>query len=221
MARKTVILDGVSIDAEYIPSLDSIVVTKPAAYLVSIKGVDACLQNKMPDLSKPKTSDPDQAKMDDLQREQLYWRDKLYINSEGHVIWPSENVHQMLQDASKYWGQRIPGEGQKTYTDVIVKSVVCEDCDLGITPDDPTIIPFGKSVNGNPSKGKKSGAKVYKIRPMIRPWQGTFVMHVFDARLNPTVLMTILTYAGVYIGLSDWRPTFGRFELTGFERVKV
>ncbi len=186
-------------------------ITKPTLYEAEIKGLDGLLMNKMPDLSRPKASKENQVKMDALEKEQLTWREKAHYDENGEIYIPGENIHECMKEAAKYWGARIEGEGKKTYTDVIAKAVIIENLTLGIHKDD--LIPFGKAVNGTPSKGKKSGSKVYKIRPLIRPWGGTFKFHVFDGRLTNHVLATILTYAGTFIGLCDWRPTFGRFEL--------
>lgn len=196
----------------------SMVVTSPSMYEVGIKGLDSILFNKMPDQSKPKTEGKT-AKQDPLEKEQATWREKAYYEDDGMVYLPGENIHECMKEAAKYWGQKIPGEGNKTYTDVIAKAVICENMNLGIHRDSEQLIPFGKSVNGNPSKGKKSGSKVYKIRPLVRPWGGTFRLHVFDARLSTDVLRVILTYAGTFIGLCDWRPSFGRFELVGIKKL--
>jgi hypothetical protein len=44
-------------------------------------------------------------------------------------------------------------------------------------------------------------------------------MHVFDARLTPDILNTIIAYAGTFRGLCDWRPIFGRFEVTAIKKL--
>lgn len=194
------------------------VITSPSLYVVNIAGLDGILFNKMPDLSISKTEKKSQEKIDPLEKERLTWRDKLYTDESGQIIIPGENIHECLKEGAKYWGQKIPGEGNKSYTDVIASAVVCENMYLGLHRDDDKVIPFGKATNGNPSKGKKSGAKVYKIRPLIRPWGGEFKMHVFDARLTPSVLQTVISYAGMFRGLCDWRPTFGRFNLVSISK---
>lgn len=192
--------------------VENLTVTKPKVYLVTIKGMDSIIFNKMADQSKSKTELAKQEKTDKAELERLTWREKAYFDNDGMLYIPGENIHQCLKDGCQYWGQRISGEGQKTYTNVIASAGICENMMLGGHKDGDTIIPFGKSTNGNPSKGKKS-SMVYKIRPLMRPWSGTFRMHIFDARLSIHVLKTIITYAGAFSGLCDWRPTYGRFEM--------
>lgn len=198
--------------------LGTISVTTPTLYTVTLRGMDGILFNKMADQSVPKSAKKEQAKMDDLEREQTFWREKLYV-LDGEIFIPGENLHQSMCDGAQYWGCKIPGEGNKTYTDVVKSATVVESMMLGIRKDSDKIVPFGKSCNGKPSGGKKSGSRVYKIRPLLRPWGGSFQMHVFDARLTPAVLKVILTYAGTFRGLGDWRPSFGRYEVVSISEV--
>jgi hypothetical protein len=207
--RNTEILD--------VPNLT---ITSPSVYEVKIQGLAGILFNKMPDLSISKTEKNTQEKEDPLEREKRTWKEKLYLEG-NQVIIPGENIHEAFKEASRYWGQKIPGEGNKTYTDVIAKAIVCENVYFGVTVDDPKIVPFGKAVNGNPSKGKKSGSKVYKIRPLLMPWEAEFRFHVFDGRLTIDVLRVILSYCGMFIGLCDWRPTYGRFNSVSLEKVEL
>lgn len=196
-------------------------VTKPTQYLVTIKGMDGILFDKMPDLSKnPKTTGNKQEKLDPIEKERATWREKLYFDDDNNVYIPGENIHESLKEGAKYWGQTIPGEGKKTFTDVITSAVVVENMFLGLKKDDDkNIFSFGKMCNMNPSKGKKSGSKAYIIRPLVRPWGGSFRINVFDARLTPDVLKIIITYSGTFKSLGTWRPVYGRYTLEGFEAV--
>lgn len=195
----------------------NLTVTKPTKYLVTIKGVGGILFNKMADLSVPETEKANQEKISKIDIERKMWREKTYFDMGGNVFIPGENIHECMKEGSQYWGARIPGEGKKTYTDVVKSAVIVEDMALGINKDSDKLIPFGKSAGS--SGGGRKGNKVYKIRPMLNPWGGSYVMHVFDARLTTAVLRTIITYAGTFRGLCDWRPTYGRFELTEIEEM--
>jgi hypothetical protein len=200
--------------------LDSrlVTITSPQIYQVTIKGEGAILFNKAPDLSIPKSKTEKREKRDPIENEHATWREKAYFESDGMLFIPGENIHQALKEGAQYWGAKIPGEGNKTYTDLIHSAVIASSLSLGVHKDSEHLIPFGKSVNGNPSKGKKSGSKVYKIRPLLWGWGGTFELYVYDARLTPSVLQTIIMYAGAFRGLCDWRPTYGRFTLTAMNK---
>lgn len=194
----------------------NLTVTTPKKYLVTIAG-DGILFNKTPDMSMTKTEKKNQEKVAPDEYERLHWKEKAYVKNDKNLYIPGENIHQCMKDGSKYWGQKIPGEGNKTFTNVVASAIICEDIDLNATIE--KLIPFGKNVNGNPTKGKKS--MVYRLRPLLKPWQGQFVMHVFDSRLNVAILNTILTYAGTFEGLCDWRPTYGRFSLVEMKEVEL
>jgi hypothetical protein len=198
--------------------VENLTITKPSIYEVTIKGMGSILFNKLPDLSISKAEKKAQAKVDPIDVERATWREKAYCYGDGSMFIPGENIHQCMKDGCSYWGQKIPGAGNKTYTDLIASGCVVENLDLGINKDDECVIPFGKEVNRNPSKGKKSGCRVYKIRPLLSSWGGTFKMHVFDARLTPQILQTIIAYSGTFRGLCDWRPTYGRFELIRLQK---
>jgi len=199
--------------------VENLTVATPRMYKVKIQGSGGILFNKMKELSQTKAEKKNQEKVDPAELERKEWREKLYFDLSNQIYIPGENIHECMKEGCKYWGQKIAGEGNKTYTDVVASSVVIENLYLGLDKNSELIVPFGKNVNGNPSKGKKSGAKVYKIRPLLMPWGGEFVMHVFDARLTVPVLTTILKYAGTYKGLCDWRPTYGRFELISIKQM--
>lgn len=199
---------GVVIDLD-----DNPVVARAKRYIVTVRGVGGLLQNKMPDISVPKAEKKAQAKMDPIEKELATWREKIHTDDAGNCVIPGENLHECAKEAAKYWGARIPGEGTRTYAGVVCASMVCENLNLGLKADSDAVIPFGKACNGNPSKGKKSGCRVYKIRPLFRPWGGSFVCNVFDQRLTISVLKVIWEYAGTFIGTCDWRPIYGRFDI--------
>lgn len=190
-------------------------ITTPAAYIVTIRGMDSILFNKMPDLSIPKSKSKKQTQEDRLENEKATWREKAYRDDKGELFIPGENIHESLKEGSAYWGQKIEGAGNKTYTDLVKSACIVEDMPLGMTEKD--LIAYGKAVNGTPTK--RSPSKVYKIRPLLRPWGGQFKIHVFDGRLDESILKTIISYAGLFRGLCDWRPKFGRFEIVSIEKV--
>jgi hypothetical protein len=143
-------------------------------------------------------------------KEDRIWRTRAYSNSEGKLFIPSDNIHESLKEGCKYWGQKIPGERNKTYTDPITSAVLCTDIALEHPEerfvDIADLKPFIKTVNINDSK-------IIKIRPMLTSWQGTFFLESIDARLTLSVLKTVITFAGAYKGICDWRQKYGRYKL--------
>lgn len=195
-------------------------------YLIRFNGQGDILFNRCPDLNQSKAEKNIQTKEDPIERERRIWREKLYTNSHGNVILPGHNLHQAMITACKYWGQKIQGEGNKTYSNVVSSAVIAENLEFGVsgevkfTPihkDDSRIVGFGCNCNGNPSKGGCS--TVWKIRPCLTGWEAEGTIMVLDQRLTLDVLRTIFTTMGVFVGLGDWRPQHGRFALISIEEI--
>jgi|GEM_PF-3181507 hypothetical protein len=201
-------------------------IAAPIKYIVSIVGQSDILFNRMIDQSETPAegvlngSKKSAITKDKAEVERQIWREKAYFRPESEVLYiPGENIHQCMVDGASYWGMTIPGRGKTQYTGVVKAGVICQDISLATLDSEGNyveatkadLVSFGRSVNGTPTKGK--GSKVYRIRPSLESWNGTFLMTVIDARLTPQILRTIVSYAGLYRGLGDWRPNHGRFEL--------
>lgn len=48
--------------------------------------------------------------------------------------------------------------------------------------------------------------KHVRVRPRFESWSVSGVVHVWDAQITKEVLTAIVTHAGLYKGLGDWRP---------------
>lgn len=57
-------------------------------------------------------------------------------------------------------------------------------------------------------------------RPRFDDWELDFEIHVLDEQIKPDVVNGILTDAGQYVGIGDYRPKYGRFMITKFEVQK-
>lgn len=66
-------------------------------------------------------------------------------------------------------------------------------------------------------------AGITRVRPAMREgWKLTFEVLVnLPEYIEPTLLMQLINEAGTRCGLGDFRPTYGRFVMTGFELREV
>lgn len=68
-------------------------------------------------------------------------------------------------------------------------------------------------------RAKIGAAKHVRVRPRFDLWAAEGIITVWDDAITQDVLLDILTYAGQYKGLMDWRPggrtpgPFGRFSV--------
>jgi len=70
-------------------------------------------------------------------------------------------------------------------------------------------------------RAKVGTSKHVRVRPRFEKWSATGTLTVLDSQITTEMLGQILTHAGFYCGLCDWRPgspmapgQFGRFAAT-------
>ncbi len=56
-------------------------------------------------------------------------------------------------------------------------------------------------------------SRVMRTRPMFPQWSAMLAIQYLPDLLNPAEVLNFLVTAGVQIGLGDWRPRFGRFNV--------
>lgn len=55
-------------------------------------------------------------------------------------------------------------------------------------------------------RAKIGASKHVRVRPLFTDWSAMGTIHVWDTEITPEVLAKIITQAGLYKGLGDWRP---------------
>lgn len=55
--------------------------------------------------------------------------------------------------------------------------------------------------------------KVMRCRPIFNEWSCKFELWYDETRIDESTLFQVLQYAGNYIGVCDYRPKFGRFNV--------
>jgi hypothetical protein len=55
-------------------------------------------------------------------------------------------------------------------------------------------------------RAKIGQSKHVRVRPIFENWSTTGVVHVWDEQITKETLEQIVTHAGLYKGLGDWRP---------------
>lgn len=128
----------------------------------------------------------------------------LYLTSGDNPVpcWPASNIHAMIRSAAKR---------TKRGNDVLNSVFVLADAPLiydGPTdPDELHETPGFRDYRGC----GVNNATIYRTRPIFPEWS-----LVFDVDYNPETvdradLESWIAAAGQFVGLSDYRPQFGRF----------
>lgn len=56
-------------------------------------------------------------------------------------------------------------------------------------------------------------ARVMRTRPIFRKWAATVTFEYLDDQMDESDIIDIWRIAGRLVGLGDWRPRYGRFEI--------
>jgi len=129
------------------------------------------------------------------------------LNSELYL--PGEAVYQSLVKAGV--GFAVPGARGKTYKDSVKGMVVIQ----------PECIPLGTDEYVLDSRRVRiQRGTCMRKRPRLDQWAAEFEVMILDEEaLPPATLLAILQRAGQMVGVLDYRPRFGRFQVTLWEQV--
>lgn len=148
-----------------------------------------------------------------LEQEEEAAKQRVYRNSNGLYL-PANNLKRALRSGASRAGVKI---GRMSLDPYISAAVFIEPRELEFGKDEPDFM-FGAWVRIPP--GKK-GALVWKVRPGLNSgWQLNPLLHVLDDRIASEKLRIALETAGLFIGVCDWRPEYGRFIVKKWEVKK-
>jgi hypothetical protein len=132
----------------------------------------------------------------------------VYRNDQGEVCLPGEYLRQAVIAAAKF--RQDPRSPRKSAQDLVKAAVVSLTplASLGVTEWD--------YEHRCRVQVQRNG--VTRVRPALRAgWQASFVLMVnLPEYVSQEMLLGLLTDAGRLIGVGDFRPTYGRFQVVGF-----
>lgn len=101
-------------------------------------------------------------------------------------------------------------KGHKTYKDLFKAGVFVE----------PLLIPHKITKWEIDKQSVVIGrARIPRARPRFDEWELEFQIKCMDDRIEFLVLKQVLENAGFYIGVGDYRPRYGLFDVTKFELI--
>jgi hypothetical protein len=168
---------------------------------VVIEGVAPLLQHRFPieENNKSKKKKKEYIPQEDAEK-------SLYRDEKGVIYEPATHIFGALIKA----GIRFQYEKRQTYSNIIKSSVL-------VTPD---AIPHKIQkwiIDSRPVVVMR--ARILRSRPKFEKWGLEFIIEYDDELIGKDRMKEILDYAGLRIGLGDYRPLFGRFIVTKFENI--
>jgi hypothetical protein len=140
------------------------------------------------------------------------WKEKVPTTDEGHCYMNPFAVTNSLVEAASWLKQKVPGEGQATFT----KRFRC-----GVGPGERvmlfkhdgtplTIEDIDPVVLFVPSDGKHGGSsRVHRIFPTAHEWAAKGSVYVFDGKIDDNRFEEHMVCAGQYIGWGSMRAGNG------------
>lgn len=137
----------------------------------------------------------------------------LYRDEKGDVAIPSEYFRQAIIHAAKF--KQDPRSPRKSAMDLFKAGIatIGELCSLGVK--EPDYLDRRRVVI------QRNG--ITRVRPaMLSGWKCEASLQVLlPEYISPQMLNDTLQYAGRIVGVGDFRPSFGRFQVVGFSVVEL
>lgn len=162
------------------------------------------------------------------------WIGNLYVDG-GLVVIPSDNLMTVLREG----GAKCPtGKKGATFKRQTQSGLVVDQSAWPVLVNGATV-PYApvRDLIENPDfaaheaavqklgftlftkRARIGQAKHVRVRPRFDNWAAEGTVTVFDDQITGEVLQNVLTFAGAYAGIGDWRPSspkspgpFGKFE---------
>ncbi len=152
------------------------------------------------------------------------WLESMYVTADGYLYQPASHVEGALVKAASLF--KIKGARGKTWKDAVRaycyvtpeqiihfrgnQPVSAPKADLLSQPTDCLSVSIMRVI--------VQRSAVARSRLQIAPgWELNFKLEVHDDQNRPEVMREIVTEAGRAVGIGDFRPRFGRFEVVRFE----
>lgn len=166
---------------------------------VSITGLRPLLQNAFTSDTNSSPGKKGQTYDDQEEAEK-----RLIKDSEGTICQPSTHIEGALVKS----GVEFKFQGKKTYKDIIKAGILVE----------PYLIPHSNTqwvIDKQRVVVNRAG--ILRCRPRFDSWALDFTILVHEERIQSQILKNILSNAGRFHGIGDFRPKFGLFEVSSFE----
>lgn len=149
--------------------------------------------------SKRKKTDDDFAEM-----ARLEWHGGLYVDNDGRVILPGENIEATLVGGAKK--NRL---GNQFLSAVFVEKAAVLEYD---GPKDIDKLWADKRfVNTTSVRIQKN--RIFRTRPIFPEWSAVVDVSYYPSVIDVSQVTEALRLAGVLVGINDWRPKYGRFSV--------
>ena len=140
------------------------------------------------------------------------WESYLYRDNQSNICVPGEYFRQACIEAAKY--RQDPRSPRKSAKD-LYKAALISLTDLASTG-------VAKPDYLDRRRVTVMRAGITRTRPALNAgWRATFQLMIQTPEyISPQMLNSVIADAGRLVGIGDFRPSYGRFNVVGFEVLK-
>ena len=136
----------------------------------------------------------------------------MYTDKEGNAVVPSEHILGALIRG----GVKFKYEGRITYMQIIKAGILVHPDMCPLLNKEGEQFKTYDEIDIRPVVIQR--ARIARSRPQFNDWKVKFTIEIFDENdIAPSVLKEILEHAGGRCGIGDFRPRFGRFQVTSWQ----
>lgn len=166
---------------------------------VTITGKRPLLMHSTAAMLKPKSNKVKSSAHDPVEEA----KDCLYLNDAGKICVPAMAVLSSMRKAATQL--KKAGQGKKTLRDFVFSG-------LQVEPDMIELPDQNYDVDLRPVVVQRS--RIMRARPLFKKWSLSFKVNIIDEMTwDAGTVRQVITEAGLYQGLLDFRPLFGTFEV--------
>lgn len=166
---------------------------------VVIRGTRPLLMHSTAGMLVPKSKTVKSSEHDPVEEAKLC----LYLNEAKKICVPSMAVLSSMRKAAS--NHKKAGAGKKTLKDFVFSGIRIE-------PDMIELDNQNYEVDIRPVVVMR--ARIMRARPLFKEWKLSFEIEIVDEQTwDAGTVREILSYSGKYMGLLDFRPLFGTFEV--------
>lgn len=145
------------------------------------------------------------------------WKKTIYFDPHIGVYMPAQNIEASLVEAAK----QFKITGRATATKFFKSGVFLTEEVIPLKVNGKTVTSLDEvDVDKRCVKNPSTGGRQLRYRAIFKQWSCNFnVIVSSDDYVPADLLRQVLEYAGMYVGVCDYRPRFGRFQLLKFKEV--
>jgi hypothetical protein len=154
----------------------------------------------------------------------LEWMATMYVNRDGLLVQPAAHLEGALVKAAASF--KIKGRAGKTWKDPIKAYCYVSPDEIPHIWNGQYVLAPDASLIENPTENLSVSIMRVKVQQsavarsrlqLAAGWELAFAIEVHDDQVQPNVAEEILREAGRAVGIGDYRPRYGRFEVVTFD----